>query len=274
PDLLRRVGAEVDCLHCEVDGTFPNHHPDPTVDENVVDLKARVVEIGAEVGIGLDGDCDRIAAVDETGRLVRGDQLTAIFAREQLRRTPGETILFDVKSSRALAEDIEAHGGRPLMWKTGHSLAKRKMIDDGIVFGGEMSGHLFFFDGWFGFDDAILAACLLCGILSRSESSLAAMVDSLNAYASTPEVRIETTEEKKWKIVADALEWFGERYEISDIDGVRVDIPGGWALLRASNTQPVVVARAEGRDEEKLHEILAVLDAFLERHGFTGVQWR
>lgn len=274
PELMRRVGIEVDCLFCEVDGTFPNHHPDPTVEANVTDLIARVVETGADAGVGLDGDCDRIAAVDGTGRLVRGDQLTAIFAREQLRRTPGETILFDVKSSRALAEDIEAHGGRPLMWKTGHSLAKRKMLDDGIVFGGEMSGHLFFFHDYFGFDDAIYGACMLGEILSKSDHSLAEMVDSLNAYASTPEVRIETTEDKKWSIVEDAVAWFGERYETTDIDGVRVTFPTGWALLRTSNTQPVVVARAEGADETELDGILTVLDEFLARHGISGVGWR
>lgn len=273
-ELLERIGVTVDRLHCEVDGTFPNHHPDPTVDEYVVDLEARVVETGADLGIGLDGDCDRIGAVDENGRLIRGDQLTAIFARDQLRRTPGETILFDVKSSRALAEDISAHGGKPLMWKTGHSLAKQKMREDGLVFGGEMSGHLFFFDGYWGFDDAIFAACRLCGILSRSDTGLAGMVDSLNSYASTPEVRIETTEERKWEIVEAAREHFGERYDTNDIDGVRVDFPAGWALLRASNTQPVVVARAEGRTEADLDGIVAELEDFLGRYGIENVRWR
>lgn len=273
-DLLERIGVEVVRLYCEVDGTFPNHHPDPTVDRYVGDLMAKVVETGADLGIGLDGDCDRIGAVDHTGRLVRGDQLTAIFARSQLERTPGETILFDVKSSRALPEDIVKHGGKPLMWKTGHSLAKKKMIEEDLVFGGEMSGHLFFFHDYWGFDDAIFAAARLCEIVSKSDASLAEMVDSLGQYASTPEIRIETTEEKKWEIVEDAVAHFGERYDTVDIDGVRVSFPAGWALLRPSNTQPVVVARAEATSEAELDGIVAALETFLARHGIEDIDWR
>jgi phosphomannomutase/phosphoglucomutase len=269
-DLLERVGATVDRLYDEVDGTFPHHHPDPTVDEYVVDLQKRVVAIGAELGIGLDGDCDRIGAVDERGRLVRGDQLTAIFARDQLRRTPGERILFDVKSSLALEEDIRAHGGQPVMWKTGHSLAKQKMHEDGIPFGGEMSGHLFFFHDYYGFDDAIFAACRLCEIVARSGESLAEMVGSLKAYVSTPEIRIETSEEAKWEIVARAREHFGGRYPTVDIDGVRVTFPRGWALLRASNTQPVIVARAEGESREDLDAITTELESFLSDQGVAA----
>jgi phosphomannomutase/phosphoglucomutase len=272
-DLLERVGVTVDRIYDDVDGTFPNHHPDPTVDAYVGDLRRRVVEVGAELGIGLDGDCDRIGAVDETGRLVRGDQLTAIFARDQLQRTPGARILFDVKSSRALEEDIRAHGGKPFMWKTGHSLAKQKMKEEGIPFGGEMSGHLFFFDDYWGFDDAIFAACRLCEILSRSEESLAAMVDSLKRYHSTPEVRLETTEEEKWTLVKDAKEWFGSRYDTVDIDGVRVAFDRGWALLRASNTQPVVVLRAEGETESGLAGIREEIEAFLASRGFDEIPW-
>ncbi|HUF89052.1 MAG TPA: phosphomannomutase/phosphoglucomutase [Gemmatimonadota bacterium] len=272
-DLLERVGAEVDRLFDEVDGTFPNHHPDPTVDAYVTDLRERVVEIGAELGIGLDGDCDRIGAVDETGRLVRGDQLTAVFARDQLERTPGERILFDVKSSLALEEDIRAHGGVPVMWKTGHSLAKQKMKADGIPFGGEMSGHLFFFHEYWEFDDAIFAACRLCEILSRSEESLAAMVDSLKQYHSTPEVRIETTEERKWDIVRAARDDFRARYPTVDIDGVRISFERGWALLRASNTQPVIVLRAEGETEAALESIKNEIETFLRSQGIAGVPW-
>jgi phosphomannomutase/phosphoglucomutase len=272
-DLLQRVGARVDRLHDEVDGTFPSHHPDPTVDAYVVDLRRRVVEIAVEVGIGLDGDCDRIGAVDETGRLIRGDQLTAIFARDQLQRTPGVRILYDVKSSRALEEDIRAHGGVPFMWKTGHSHAKRKMKEEGIPFGGEMSGHLFFFDDYWGFDDAIFAACKLCEILSRSEMSLAAMVDSLNSYSSTPEVRIETTEERKWELVREAKEWFGQRYDTVDIDGVRITFEKGWALLRASNTQPVVVLRAEGQSDSDLMAIKLEIERFLSARGIAEIPW-
>ena len=272
-DLLQRVGARVDRLHDDVDGTFPSHHPDPTVDANVVDLRRRVMEIDVELGIGLDGDCDRIGAVDETGRLIRGDQLTAIFARDQLQRTPGVRILYDVKSSRALEEDIREHGGVPFMWKTGHSHAKRKMKEEGIPFGGEMSGHLFFFDDYWGFDDAIFAACKLCEILSRAETSLAAMVDSLKSYSSTPEVRIETTEERKWELVREAKEWFGERYDTVDIDGVRITFEKGWALLRASNTQPVVVLRAEGQSESDLTAIKQEIERFLSARGIEEIPW-
>ena len=272
-DLLERVGASVDRMYDEVDGTFPNHHPDPTVDAYVGDLLRRVKETGAEAGIGLDGDCDRIGAVDERGRLVRGDQLTAIFARYQLQRTPGAAILFDVKSSRALEEDIRAHGGRPVMWKTGHSLAKQKMKQDGIPFGGEMSGHLFFFDDDWGLDDAIFAACRLCEILSRSGESLAEMVGTLKRYFSTPEVRLETTEEKKWKLVSEAKASFGSRYDTVDIDGVRVAFDRGWALLRASNTQPVVVLRAEGETEADLDRIKGEIESFLATQGLDGIPW-
>lgn len=272
-DLLERVGAQVDRINDEVDGTFPNHHPDPTVDSNVVDLRRRVVETGVELGIGLDGDCDRIGAVDGSGRLVRGDQLTAVFARHQLERTPGARILYDVKSSRALEEDIQAHGGVPLMWKTGHSHAKRKMKEEGIPFGGEMSGHLFFFDAYWGFDDAIFAACKLCEILSRSDASLAEMVGSLKRYSSTPEVRLETTEERKWELVKEAKKWFGARYDTVDIDGVRISFDKGWALLRASNTQPVVVLRAEGENESDLAAIKAEIESFLVSRGIDEIPW-
>jgi phosphomannomutase/phosphoglucomutase len=243
------------------------------VDENIVAMKERVRGGAAELGIGLDGDCDRIGAVDENGRTVRGDQLTAIFARYQLDRTPGERILFDVKSSRALEEDIVAHGGKPVMWKTGHSLMKKKMLEDGIVFGGEMSGHLFFFHDYWGFDDAIFAACRLCEIVSGSDRTLAEMVDTLHHYASTPEVRVETSEDAKWKIVEAARDYFGERYDTLDIDGVRITFPHGWALLRASNTQPVIVLRAEGENDEALDSIKGELATFLAAHGVDGVPW-
>lgn len=266
-DLLERVGATVDRLYDEVDGTFPNHHPDPTVDEYARDLQRRVVDTRADLGIGLDGDCDRIGAVDERGRLIRGDQLTAILARWQLAKTPGEPILFDVKSSLALEEDIRAHGGVPVMWKTGHSLAKQKMHEDHIPFGGEMSGHLFFFDDYYGFDDAIFGACRLCEIVAAGGLPLGAMIDSLRAYVSTPEVRIDSTEEAKWRIVQKAKDHFAGRYPTVDIDGVRVRFPRGWALLRASNTQPVIVARAEGETEEDLAGIIGEIESFLHEQG-------
>ena len=199
--------------------------------------------------------------------------MTAIFARYQLERTPGERILFDVKSSRALEEDIRAHGGEPIMWKTGHSLMKKKMLEDDIVFGGEMSGHLFFFHDYWGFDDAIFAACRLCEIVSKSDRALGEMVDTLHHYASTPEVRVETTEDGKWELVKAARRFFGERFDTLDIDGVRIAFPNGWALLRASNTQPVVVLRAEGENGNALDSIKGELEGFLATQGVDDIPW-
>lgn len=271
--LLEQVGCEVVGINDSVDGTFPAHHPDPTVDENLGELIDRVRSEGAHAGFGLDGDCDRLGAVDENGRIVRGDQLTALLARHQLEQTPGAPILFDVKSSRALIEDIRAHGGRPVMWKTGHSLAKRKMWEDGIPFGGEMSGHLFFNYNYYGFDDAIYAACLLAQFLSRSEKSFSQLVDELPAYPSTPELRLETTEERKWSIVDAAKRHFAGRGETNDVDGVRVDLPEGWFLLRTSNTQPVVVLRVEGRDRAALAALQREVGDFLHAQGLRDLPW-
>jgi phosphomannomutase/phosphoglucomutase len=271
--LLEQVGCVVVAINDHVDGTFPSHHPDPTVDENLEQMIARVLREGAAAGFGLDGDCDRLGAVDEKGRIVRGDQLTALLARDQLERTPGAKILFDVKSSRALIEDIRAHGGEPVMWKTGHSLAKRKMWEDDIPFGGEMSGHLFFNYGYYGFDDAIYATCRLAQYLSRSRETFGELVDQLAAYPSTPELRLETTEERKWAVVEAAKRHFAGRGSANEVDGVRIDLPEGWFLLRTSNTQPVVVLRIEGRDQAALESLQAEVGAFLRSQGLTGLSW-
>jgi len=273
PKLLEELGCIVIPLHCEVDGTFPNHHPDPTVDENLADLRKAVVEGQAEMGIGYDGDCDRLGVVDDRGRIVRGDQVTALLARDQLRRTPEPPILFDVKCSRGLEEDIRAHGGKPVMWKTGHSLAKRKMREDNIPFGGEMSGHMFFFYNYFGFDDAIFASSLLAEIVSGDERKLSERVDELPRYVSTPEIRLEVTEDSKWKIVEEARELFRKKYETIEIDGVRVNLPEGWFLIRVSNTQPVVVLRAEATSAGGLRRVQAEVEAFLKSRGVRTVPW-
>jgi phosphomannomutase/phosphoglucomutase len=271
--LLTQIGCEVVAINDQVDGTFPAHHPDPTVDANLAELIERVRKEGAAAGFALDGDCDRLGAVDERGRIVRGDQLVALLAREQIARTPGAAILFDVKCSRALPEDILAHGGKPVMWKTGHSLLKRKMWEDNIPFGGEMSGHLFFNYDYFGFDDAIYAACRLAQILSSASESFGSLLDQLPAYPSTPELRLETTEERKWAIVEAARRRFAGRGKVNTVDGIRVDLPEGWFLLRTSNTQPVVVLRVEGRDEAALAGLQDEVGAFLRSQGLTDIPW-
>jgi phosphomannomutase / phosphoglucomutase len=255
PQLMRKMNCEVTELFCEPDGNFPNHHPDPTVDANMTALKELVVEQGFELGVGYDGDADRIGVVDDTGRLVRGDQLVAIFARALLESVPGAAVLFDVKCSRGLEEDIAAHGGKPFMWKTGHSLLKNKMKEEKALLAGEMSGHIFFGHNYYGYDDAAYATCWLVDILSRTDKKLSEIVDTLPQYHSTPEIRVDTTEEAKWGIVEQMTAWYKARYDVIDIDGVRVNFPDGWGLVRASNTQPALVMRFEATSEEALKAI-------------------
>lgn len=260
---LRAAGVEVDPLFCESDGTFPNHHPDPTVDENLGDLIARVRETDAALGVGLDGDADRIGAVTEKGDIIRGDHLLLLFAVDLLGERPGATVIFDVKCSQALPELIEARGGVPLMWKTGHSLIKEKMAETGAPLAGEMSGHICFADRYFGFDDAIYAAARLAALVGRSGRSLSELAGEIPSYPSTPELRVECPEERKFAVVERAVEHFRRGREVVDIDGARVRFEGGWALIRASNTQPVIVVRVEARDRERLAEIHAEVRAWL-----------
>ena len=266
---LRAAGVDVEGLFCESDGTFPNHHPDPTVDENLVDLIGRVRETGADVGVGLDGDADRIGAVTESGGIVRGDHLLLLFAREILRDRPGAEVIFDVKCSQALPQVIAADGGIPVMWKTGHSLIKERMRIGGAPIAGEMSGHICFADRFFGTDDAIYAAARLAGLISRSGRSLSDLAAEIPAYPSTPELRIDCPEEQKFEIVAAAVAHYKSTHDVIDIDGARVSFPGGWALIRASNTQPVIVARIEADTEERLREIASDVRTYLAGHGVT-----
>lgn len=266
--LLEAVGCEVIPLFCESDGTFPNHHPDPTVDENLVDLIRTVRETGAEVGIGFDGDADRIGCVDEKGSVVRGDILLLLFGLDILaRRGPGQKLVFDVKCSQVLPEVFAAAGGVPIMWKTGHSIMKEKMREEGAVLAGELSGHICFADEYFGVDDALYDACRLVELLARSERPLSAMVDAFPSFVSTPEIRIEVTEEGKWGIVDAALRHFRQRHEVIDVDGVRILFGDGWGLIRASNTQPVLVARYEARNEARLEEIRSEVEGWLRGQG-------
>ena len=257
PQILEDLGHEVVRLYCEPDGTFPNHLPDPTVPAYMRDLGARVLAEQADLGIGFDGDSDRIGLMDERGRLLFGDQILALYARELLARQPGSTVLFDVKCSQGLEEEIRARGGRPVMWKTGHSLLKAKMRADDIPLAGEMSGHMFFAEGYFGFDDAIYGAARMVGYLAQQNAPLSVQVDGLaiSAYFNSPEVRVGCTDEAKFRIVEEMVARFRAQHEVIDIDGVRVLFEDGWGLLRASNTQPVLVLRFESRSPEGLARI-------------------
>lgn len=267
-ELLEAIGAQVVPLYCESDGTFPNHHPDPTVDEYVQDLIAEVRRHKAELGIGFDGDADRIGVVDDQGGIVRGDILLLLFGLDVLRREgSGEKLVFDVKCSQVLPEVFERSGGVPVMWKTGHSLIKEKMKELGARIAGELSGHICFSDRYFGFDDALYAACRLIELVASSKRPLSAMTADLPAYVSTPELRIEVAEEEKFDLVERAREYFGARYEVVAVDGVRVLFGDGWGLVRASNTQPVVVARYEARSPGRLREIREVMESWLQGQG-------
>ena len=266
--LLERIGADVVPLYCISDGTFPNHHPDPVVDENLFDLIGRVREEEAELGIAFDGDADRIGVVDETGEIVRGDILLLIFGLDILkRRGPGQKMVFDVKCSQAVPEVFAAAGGKPIMWKTGHSLMKEKMKLENAPIAGELSGHICIGDDYYGFDDALYDGCRLIDLVARSSRPLSAQVAEFPKYVSTPEIRIDVPEERKFGIVADAVAHFRERYDVIDVDGVRVLFEGGWGLLRASNTQPVLVARYEARTAERLAEIRAEMERWLRDQG-------
>ena len=256
PVLFRKLGCEVDELFCEPDGSFPNHIPDPTLPETLETLQARVLETKADLGLAYDGDADRMGAVDERGRIVWGDQLLALFAREVLTAHPGAKILFEVKCSQGLIEDIRAHGGEPVMTQTGHSLIKKKMKETGAPLAGEMSGHMFFADDWFGFDDGLYSSGRLVQLLASSSESLGQMADTLPRYEASPEIRIDCPDAKKFKVVDGVLDHFQKTHEVIDIDGARVVFPEGWGLIRASNTQPVLVLRAEGRT-------VAIKDAIL-----------
>jgi len=224
------------------------------VEKYTVDLRKKVCEVGADCGIGYDGDADRIGAVDEKGEIVWGDKLLGIFAKDVLRKGRAK-IIFDVKCSQALVEYIESNGGIPLMWKTGHSMIKAKMRQEGAPLAGEMSGHMFFADNYYGYDDAIFASARLVQILSNADMSLSQLASQMPTYPSTPEIRVKCDDEKKFQLVEDVKNYFASKYEVIDVDGVRVLFPDGWGLLRASNTQPVIVLRFEAKTREALQRI-------------------
>jgi phosphomannomutase len=266
--LTARLPGRHTLLFEDIDGNFPNHHPDPTVPENLEDLIRTVKEQGAEIGIGFDGDGDRIGVVDGRGRILWGDQLLQILARDVLSRHPGAAIIADVKASQTLFDEIARHGGRPLMWKTGHSLIKAKMAELGAPLSGEMSGHIFYKDGFYGHDDGLYVAVRLLDILARGEETLESMRDAMPETVATPELRLDCPDERKFEAIAEIQARLAEEgAEVNGIDGVRVNTEDGWWLLRASNTQAALVARAEARDEAALGRLVVQLGRHLEAVG-------
>lgn len=264
PELFRRLGADVIPLFCELDGNFPHHHPDPTVPENLKDLVDAVLKNKADFGVGYDGDSDRIGLVDETGRIIFGDELMVMFARDVLKEHPGATIISEVKSSHKLYNDIAAKGGKPIMWKTGHSLIKSKMKETRAALAGEMSGHIFFADRYFGFDDAIYASLRVYEIASAHIGGLSGTISDLPKTVSTPEIRVDCEEDLKFRLVEETKRLLAvDKYNINDIDGVRVDFGDSWGLVRASNTQPVLVLRFEAPTENRMNEVRKIVEASL-----------
>jgi phosphomannomutase/phosphoglucomutase len=253
--LYRKMGFEVTPLFCEPDGHFPNHHPDPTIPENVKSLIEEVALKGADLGIAFDGDVDRIGVVDESGNIIWGDQLMVIFSRAILKQFPGSTFIAEVKCSQTLFDDIVRNGGNPIMWKVGHSLIKAKMKEEKALLAGEMSGHLFFADRYFGYDDAIYAGARLLEILSSTTGRLSDLLSGIPTMVNTPEIRMECPDDRKFDVVAQLAEEFKREYRVIDIDGARVLFPDGWGLVRASNTQPVLVLRFEATNQESLGRI-------------------
>ena len=266
PEVFKSLGIELKELFCEPDGTFPNHHPDPTVEENLKDLINEMRTGEYDVGLAFDGDADRVGVVDEKGEILWADQLMSIFLPEIIENE--ETILFDVKCSQALEDMINHHNGKPFMWKTGHSLIKQKMVELECKFGGEMSGHIFFADDYYGYDDALYVAARLVQLLSRTERTLSELKAEIPVYYSTPEMRMEAeNDEMKFMISNKAVEYFSQNYDCITVDGVRIKFGDGWGLVRASNTQPVIVCRFEADTPERRDEIMNIVLKKLSEFG-------
>ena len=270
PELLRRIGCEVVELHCESDGRFPNHLPDPEDPANVVDLQAKVVEVGADLGLAWDGDADRVGVIDERGHRHEADLVLALLARDLLQRHPGAKIVFDVKCSQSLVDDITRHGGVPVMWKTGHSHLKRKMRDDAILLGGEVSGHMFFGEDYYAVDDGLLAACKIVDIVARERGPASRLFDSIEHLHATPELKAPCPDDRKFALIDELARDLKQRYPTIDIDGARVLFPdGGWGLVRASNTNPYLTLRFEGRSEAQIDAMKRVIYDALRRYPFV-----
>jgi phosphomannomutase/phosphoglucomutase len=268
PRLFSKLGIKPRYLFCESDGTFPNHHPDPTVPKNVEDLIAAVKKDRADIGIAFDGDADRIGVIDNNGEIIWGDYLLIIYARDALARTGrGQSIVFDVKASQALPEAVQKAGGIPVMWKTGHSVIEEKMHETHAPVGGEMSGHMFFSEGFYGFDDALYGAARLLHIVADSGKSVSDLLADVPRFVSTPEIRVDCPDDKKFGIVEEAKKYFSAKYEVLTVDGVRVLFGDGWGLIRASNTQPVLVMRFEARTKDQLEKIQSEMQGWLRAKG-------
>lgn len=263
--IFKKLGCEVRELYCDMDGTFPNHHPDPTLPEALEDLIKIVLESKADLGFAYDGDSDRIGVIDDKGNIIWGDKLMILFSRDILPQHPGASIISEVKASKLLYEEIEKLGGKPIMWKTGHSLIKKKIQEEKALLAGEMSGHIFFADRYFGFDDAIYSSARTLEILSRSEKKLSRMFDDLPQTWITPEIRLYASDEVKFKIVDEVKKILSQKHRIIDIDGVRAFYPRGWALVRASNTQGALVLRFEADTEEDLKAIKRDVENTIEK---------
>jgi phosphomannomutase/phosphoglucomutase len=261
--IFKELGCEVHDIYSDMDGTFPNHEADPTVGKNMQDLIAMVKDKKLDVGIGFDGDGDRIGVIDEKGNMVYGDKLMIIFAREILSRKPGATFISEVKCSKTMYDDIEKHGGRAIMWRTGHSLIKKKMKEEKAELAGEMSGHIFFADRYFGYDDATYAACRLFEILANTRQKISDLLSDVPKTYSTPEIRVKCPDDRKFGVVAEVTKYFRKIYNVIDIDGVRVLFEDGWGLVRASNTQPALVLRFEALSEARLSEIKTIVESVL-----------
>jgi len=270
--LFKEMGVETIDLFDTPDGNFPNHHPDPTVVDNIQELIKTVKEQGADLGVGYDGDGDRIGVVDEKGDIIWGDRLMILFGKDVLEKNPGTSIIFEVKCSQSLPEMIKKYGGKPLMWKTGHSNIKEKMKETKSPLAGEMSGHLFFADRYFGYDDAIYASARMVELLSRTDKKVSELLQDVPRYFSTPEIRAETANDKqKFEIAEKAKTYFSKNYDVIDVDGVRIQFEGGWGLVRASNTQPVLVLRFEADTEKRLEEIKKLVVNKLKEFGEISI---
>jgi phosphomannomutase/phosphoglucomutase len=269
PLVYRKFGCEVVELFCKPDGNFPNHPADPTVESNLQDLVAAVKREKADCGLAFDGDADRIGVVNEKGEILWGDELMIVFARDVLKANPGATIISEVKSSHRLYNDIEKHGGKGLMWKTGHSLIKSKMKETGAKLAGEMSGHIFFADRFFGFDDAIYAGARFLEILAGSDHKASDLLAGVPKSVNTPEIRVDCDDDKKWQVVDKIRDSLRSKYRTNEIDGVRVEFGDAWGLVRASNTQPVIVMRFEAQSPERLHEIRGIIEGEARKAGLT-----
>lgn len=267
PSLFQELGQDVIELYTNLDPTFPDHHPDPSVPENMADLSKKVRETHAALGIAFDGDADRIGVVDEKGNLVPADRLLLIYARQILKKQKGATIVGDVKCSPFIYKDIAQRGGQPILWKTGHSLIKAKMKEEKAALGGELSGHMFFADRWYGFDDALYAGCRLIEILDEEKRSLSNLTADFPSLVSTPEIRLDVeNDKKKFEIVHSVVSDLRKDYKVFDLDGARIEFEDGWGLIRASNTQPVLVMRFEATSKKRLKEIRGLIEEKVRKY--------